>query len=148
MHMTTRNEIMSAAEDVNEDTWPDFYPVGVPPKSAEEAHGEFFRLVRSDPPTPHCFLSTHEEYPNRYKKCRGEALQCVYGTSFYSNIQGASDTKAKFPEALGDRLIAKGEVMSFMGVMKKTFLDPAHYTLWLRKNSLIHEHFICTGDVS
>lgn len=137
---------MSEAEEIIEDCWPNFYPAGVPPKSAEQAQGEFFRLVKSDPPTPDCFLSTHEEYPNRHQKCTGEALQCVFGASFYSEMRGAVDVKAKFPAVLGQRMVAKGEVMAFMGVMKKTFADPAHYTIWLKKNNSIHEHFACIGE--
>ncbi|ATQ03659.1 hypothetical protein WAF85_003741 [Salmonella enterica] len=134
------------AAELAEQTWPDFYPKGVPPKTAVDAEGEFYRLVRANPPTPNCFLSTHEEYPNRHKKCRGEALQCVYGTSFFSEERGATDAKAKFPAALGDRTVAKGNVMPFMGVMKKTFADPAHYTIWLTVNCSIHEHFACLGE--
>jgi hypothetical protein len=146
-YLTTWNELMSEiAAEIIEDSWPEFYPKGVPPKSAEDADGEFYRLVKVSPPTPQCFLSTHEEYPNRHKKCKGEALQCVYGTSFFSDERGASDARAKFPAALGDRKVAKGELMPFMGKMKKTFSDPAHYTIWLKVNSLIHERFVCIGD--
>lgn len=134
------------AAELAEQTWPDFYPKGVPPKTAVDAEGEFYRLVRANPPTSNCFLSTHEEYPNRHKKCKGEALQCVFGASFFSDARGASDTKAKFPAALGDRIVAKGDVLPFMGVMKKTFSDPAHYTIWLKVNSSIHEHFQCIGE--
>ncbi|HBU2975243.1 TPA: hypothetical protein MCV15_000752 [Klebsiella pneumoniae] len=96
-----------AAAEVFQDAWPEFFPKGVPPKTAEDAEGEFFRLVRVSPPTAQCFLSTHEEYPNRHKKCKGEALICVFGTSFFSEMRGANDAKAKFPEALGNRLVAK-----------------------------------------
>ncbi|HGY4507661.1 TPA: hypothetical protein ACNVCB_001600 [Klebsiella pneumoniae] len=135
-----------AAAEVFQDAWPEFFPKGVPPKTAEDAEGEFFRLVRVSPPTAQCFLSTHEEYPNRHKKCKGEALICVFGTSFFSEMRGANDAKAKFPEALGNRLVAKGQVTPLMGVMKKTFADPAHYTIWLRTNSQIHEHFECVGE--
>ncbi|MBS9797467.1 hypothetical protein [Klebsiella pneumoniae] len=135
-----------AAAEVFQDAWPEFFPKGVPPKTAEDAEGEFFRLVRVSPPTAHCFLSTHEEYPNRHKKCKGEALICVFGTSFFSEMRGANDAKAKFPEALGNRLVAKGQITPLMGVMKKTFADPAHYTIWLRTNSHIHEHFECVGE--
>lgn len=110
-----------AAAEVFQDAWPEFFPKGVPPKTAEDAEGEFFRLVRVSPPTAQCFLSTHEEYPNRHKKCKGEALICVFGTSFFSEMRGANDAKAKFPEALGNRLVAKGQVTPLMGVMKKTF---------------------------
>ena len=135
-----------AAAEVFQDAWPEFFPKCVPPKSAEDAEGEFFRLVRVSPPSAQCFLSTHEEYPNRHKKCKGEALICVFGTSFFSEMRGANDAKAKFPEALGDRMVAKGQVTPLMGAMKKTFADPAHYTIWLKTNSHIHEHFECVGE--
>lgn len=134
------------ATEVEEGSWPTFYPKGVPPKSAEDAQGEFYRLVRVDPPTPDCFLSTHEENPHRYKKCQGEALQCVYETSFFADVNGAANAKAKFPAVLGDRIVAKGEVQPFMGKMKKTFSDPAHFTIWLRVDSSIHEYFACLGE--
>lgn len=38
-----------AAAEVFQDAWPEFFPKGVPPKTAEDAEGEFFRLVRVSP---------------------------------------------------------------------------------------------------
>lgn len=37
------------AAELAEQTWPDFYPKGVPPKTAVDAEGEFYRLVRANP---------------------------------------------------------------------------------------------------
>lgn len=87
------------AVELEEDSWPDFFPVGVPPKSAVPAEGEFFRLVRSNPPTPACFLSTHEEYPQRHKKYRGEALQSMEHHSF-QNLAGLRMQKLNFLQLL------------------------------------------------
>ncbi|ELY3855409.1 hypothetical protein ABN357_05765 [Providencia rettgeri] len=126
--------------------WPDFYPAFVPPKSAFDAEGELFRLVICDPPAQACFASTYEEDKRRLNACNSrEKKECVYGTSFFNSYEGAKNNQDKFPQALGNKKIAKGELIAKMGKMKQTFVNPAHFTVWLRVNSNIHEHFECVS---
>jgi hypothetical protein len=125
--------------------WPSFYPlkIAVPPEDAVCSQGPFFRLVLSSPPQEHCFLSTHEEQPNRYKKCSGVALQNVYGASFFDNKVQAAAVRDKFPDVLGQRIVAEGTLVPEVGKMKQTF-SPGHYTVWIRLNSApINEFSTC-----
>ena len=122
--------------------WPDYYPPGVPPLDAVDTHGVFFRLVKVLPPQRDCFASTHEEYPNRHRNPRlsDDDKKNVYGASFFDTHMAAADAKEKFPNTLGDRLVAQGELKGFMGKMKKT-RGPSHYTMWLKVDCGIHNHF-------
>ncbi len=127
--------------------WPAFYPKNVPPKDAVDTFGFFFRLVKNSPPQTSCFLSTHEEQPSRHasRRLSEEDRINVYGASFYDNRNEASCLIAKFPEALGDRIVAEGAFSSFMGKMKKT-RGPSHYTVWLKVGCNIHQHFNCVEE--
>ncbi|CQJ26375.1 hypothetical protein WFK62_13695 [Yersinia enterocolitica] len=126
--------------------WPSFYPSNVPPNESTDASGVFYRLVRVNPPSDQCFQSTHEEQPHRHKKLKGDALQNVFGASFYSDKNRAIDTRDKFPEALGDRLLAEGDLQPYMGKMKQTF-KPFHFTVWLKVGCNISRCFSCIeGD--
>jgi hypothetical protein len=122
--------------------WPDYYPPGVPPLDAVDTQGVFFRLVKVLPPQRDCFASTHEEYPNRHRNPRlsDDDKKNVYGASFFDTHMAAADAKEKFPNTLGDRLVAQGELKGFMGKMKKT-RGPSHYTMWLKVDCGIHNHF-------
>lgn len=122
--------------------WPSFYPAGVPPTNAIDANGTFYRLVNVVPPQPGCFLSTHEEQPNRHKDPRLSADDKinVYGASFFDTHSAAALMKEKFANVLGGRLVAKGELESYMGKMKKT-RGPSHFTVWLKVGCGIHNHF-------
>ncbi|EPP7506258.1 hypothetical protein ACUVAJ_000062 [Vibrio cholerae] len=124
-------EATSVGEESN---WPDFYPkdILVPPADSSPASGDFYRLVLNDPPTRSCFLSTHEEQPNRHKGCRDVyAKQNVYGLSVFELKEQANDTREKFRNALGKRLLSKGHFINEDGQIKKTF-SPGHHTVWLR----------------
>lgn len=123
-------------------SWPTYYPPGVPPVDAVDTKGTFYRLVKVLPPQRDCFASTHEECPNRHRSPRlsPEDKINVYGASFYDNHIAAAEVKEKFANALGNRLVAKGELKEYMGKMKKT-RGPSHYTMWLKVDCGIHNHF-------
>ncbi len=110
--------------------------------NAVDTTGVFYRLVKVLPPQADCFASTHEEYPKRHlsPKLSDEDKINVYGASFYDTHQAAAETKEKFVNVLGDRIIAKGELEDYMGKMKKT-RGPSHYTMWLKVGCGIHNHF-------
>lgn len=122
--------------------WPTYYSAGVPPADAIDTKGIFFRLVKVLPPQVDCFASTHEENPNRHRNPRLSADDKinVYGASFYDTHEAAAEVKEKFANVLGDRLVAKGELVEYMGKMKKT-RGPSHYTMWLKVGCGIHSHF-------
>lgn len=127
--------------------WPS-YPVNdaiIPPKDAILAAGSFYRLVNTCAPQSSCFQSTHEEQPNRYKRLNGDDRVNVFGASFFDNRESAVHVRAAFPEMLGEKIIAFGELKNYMGEMKKT-RGPSHYTVWLRLDTDIHEHFNCVED--
>lgn len=128
--------------------WLAIYPKGTPPREAKDAEGEFFRIVKSNPPTTECFQSMFETNPKRTKKFKNLELKCTYGLSIYSEEQAVVNAFEKFPEGASDCFVAKGTVSPADGKMMKTFLDPAHYTLWLRKNHNIHTKFSCIRGLS
>ena len=128
--------------------WHDFYPddLVIPPEDAIGANGFFYRLVGEIPPTRKCFQSSHEDNPNRYKKCdTNEKLQSVYGTSFWSNPEVALKKQQALPEALGDKILACGGLDTSMGKMKQT-LEPDHYTIWFKENVDVHNKFFEVGE--
>ncbi|MBH3136416.1 hypothetical protein I5M99_06185 [Serratia marcescens] len=137
-------------EEVNQanNEYPNYFPENVPPKEAKDAEGEFFRIVKSNPPQQGCFLSMYKEKPNRLKKFSGLKLKCCYGVSVYTEESAVVNAFDKFPEGTGQRYVAKGTVCAENGKMMKTFSDPFHHTLWLKLNSQIHEVFSCTRGLN
>lgn len=127
--------------------WPDFYPddLSLPPSDADDANGVFFRLVNSEPPKPTCFLSTHEEQPNRHIKYRKKGdtfnLENVYGTSFFDCKDGAEIVRYKFPDALGEKIIARGNLEPSFGKMRQHPNGSSHFTVWLRHMISLHQSF-------
>ncbi|WON77396.1 hypothetical protein [Serratia sp. UGAL515B_01] len=132
-------------KDEYKDSWPDFYPsdLVLPPKDAIDANADemLYRLVKSIPPTEMCFLTTHQEQPNRHKQCSTlEQKQAVYGTSVWNSMELLVEAMASLPEALKQRKLACGKLNAGMGKMRKT-LVAGHFTLWLKKNSHVHLNF-------
>ena len=130
--------------------WPSFYPsdIPVPPCEALLSDGAYFRLVRVAPPTRECFASTHEEQPNRHKKCHSlETRQNVYGCSIFDNKEQAIGARDKFPEMLGDRIVSLGSFIPDDGKIKQTF-RPGHYTVWLRTSAVPHTRFNMISEES
>ena len=132
-------------KDDDKDGWPDFYPsdLALPPKDASDASTEemLYRLVKSIPPTEMCFLATHQEQPNRHKKCYTlEQKQAVYGTSVWDSRELLVEVMASLPEALKQHKLARGTISAGMGKIRNT-LVAGHLTLWLKKNSRVHLNF-------
>ncbi|HDL7630543.1 hypothetical protein [Yersinia enterocolitica] len=140
------NEKLIANSGVIE--WLSFYPRGVPPTESKDADGEFYRIVKDKPPTTQCFKSMFETKPKRLQKFKGLDLKCAYGVSVYSEEGALINAFEKFPEGAGDFFIARGCICPDDGKIMKTFSDPAHYTLWLRKGHEIHNKFSCIGGLS
>lgn len=121
-----------------EPEWPSFYPedITLPPTDSIDTDGIFFRLVVTDPPQENCFLTTHEEQPERHMQFRKRqdltGLQNVYGMSFFNEEAGAIGARDRFPDALGHRLVAKGGLEPFMGKMRQYPNNSSHFTMWIR----------------
>lgn len=143
--MTENTETITSEETSQ---FPEFYPSKVPPKEAKDAEGEFFRIVKNDPPQKGCFASMYEDKPKRLKKFSGLSLKCCYGVSVYTDESAVVNAFDKFPEGTGQRYVAKGTVCAEDGKMMKTFTDPFHHTLWLRQGTQIHEKFSCTRGLN
>lgn len=137
-----------AKSDTEVEEWLSFYPKGTPPKEAKDAEGDFFRIVKSNPPSKDCFRSMFETNPKRTKKFKDLELKCTYGLSVYSEQEAVVNAFDKFPEGTSDCYVAIGTVSPGDGKMMKTFVDPAHFTLWLRSNHKIHTKFSCVRGLS
>lgn len=128
--------------------WPDFYPsdLTLPPIDSDDADGTFYRLVNQTPPQETCFLATHEEQPNRYKKFRKNGdifcLENIYGASFFNNHLDAMTIRDKFPEALGNKKLAKGDLNPSIGKMRPYPNNPSHFTVWIKKMMSPHSSFV------
>lgn len=128
--------------------YPNYFPPNVPPKEAMDAEGEFFRIVKNNPPQEGCFSNMYIDNRKRLKKFSGLKLMCCYGVSVYSEESAVVNAFDKFPEATDQRYVAKGTVCAENGKMMKTFSDPFHHTLWVKLNSKIHEVFSCTRGLN
>lgn len=134
---------------VPESSFPDYYPKNVPPDNAIDANGVFFRLVKNDPASLHCFDDMYTENPKRLKRFTGIKLKCCYGTSLYSDEKSVLNAFEKFPEGVGTRHVAKGELNPSDGKMLKTGApDTTHYTLWFVKDHQVHKKFSCIKEVT
>ncbi|EMN0343780.1 hypothetical protein ACOJ84_003864 [Morganella morganii] len=130
-------------------SFPDYYPKNVPPSNATEANGVFFRLVKQNPASLHCFDDMYTENPNRLKRFKGISLTYCYGTSLYSDEKSVTNAFDKFPEGVGTRFVAKGELSPGDGKMLKTGApDTTHYTIWFVKDHQVHKKFSCIREVT
>jgi hypothetical protein len=105
-------------------TFPDGWPCGCPPDSAEDAAGEVFRIVKNDPPVAKDFETHHEA--GKLPKA-DPCLRC--GVSVFRVIEDAQHQRELFPK-LGDQ-IAAGKLHASHGKAKLTEgRMPSHTTWW------------------
>ena len=103
-------------------TFPDDWPADCPPNDAEEASGEFYRLVKTNPPAAED-LSTHHERGTRPKD---PCLRC--GLSIFRSRDDAEHQSRIFPK-LG-KIIGKGILQPEHGKTKRTG-KLTHTTWWI-----------------
>lgn len=96
-------------------------PQGCPPTDAEDANGEVFRLVKTDPPTAADFLSYHE-----MGITRGDPIRRC-GLSVFRDRADAEHASRAFPN-LGN-VIARAVLELGHGKTKQTG-RPTHTTWW------------------
>lgn len=142
------NNTQRAIVESSEITFPNYYPRGVPPRECKDAEGEFFRIVKSKPPSSGCFKNMYETNRKRMQKFQGMPLKCCYGVSVYTEETSLINAFNKFPEGSGLHYIAKGMVEHDDGKMLKTGApDSTHYTLWLREGNETHTKFACIREL-
>jgi len=102
-------------------SFPADWPQGCPPDDAEDAHGEVFRVVKTDPPAAADFLSYHE-----MGITRGDPIRRC-GLSVFRVRADAEHASRAFPN-LGN-VIARAVLAPEHGKVKQTG-RPSHTTWW------------------
>lgn len=110
-------------------SYPKNYPESCPPSDAQDANGDYYRLVHENPPSENDLLSNAE------LGLKPKADECLrLGLSVYGTEQGASATYLHFKNLYGEgvrlgALVAKGSLSPKDGKTKQTF-KPPHETWW------------------
>ena len=104
-------------------TFPDDWPVDCPPADAQDASGEFYRLVKSDPPASWDLMTHHERGTRRHDP---PCLRC--GLSIFRSRDDAEHQSRIFPK-LG-KIIGKGILLPTYGKTKPTG-KLTHTTWWV-----------------
>lgn len=117
-------------------TFPENWPEGCPPGDAVAAHGDVFRVVKTDPPQPGDFRSLWEQgRPIAQKECESAGL------SVFQAVRDAAHAALKYPY-LGE-LVARGTLGTKHGVVKPTPRSGNSHTTWWPCDGLArHELFI------
>lgn len=116
--------------------YPDFFPEGVPPGDAEDAHGDAYRLVVNNPPSESDFYAYHlDKRPPVPKPGRSDC-----GTSMFRSLEGISLMK-EASKPLRNRQIASGSLEPEFGKVSKERARDSHFDAWLRTNTGIENKF-------
>jgi hypothetical protein len=118
------------------------FPPNCPPRQANEASGEVYRLVDSDPPVDKDFLSLYELYPNK----RGEDpdTECQRsGLSVHTEKSSASKLIKRIPK-FKNKKIAVGQLTPDLGLILNTpsRKNDSHHTWWVpagKKPSMVFQ---------
>jgi len=111
--------------------FPDFFPDGCPPETAEPTSGRVYRWVKTNPPTSEDFKSHYELGKPR----RRNTNPCQYvGLSVYRSVEVAVDRLVSLKERLpnldfGDH-IAEGDLTEDHGKIEQSGRDSEHHTWW------------------
>ena len=111
--------------------FPNYFPENCPFKTAKEASGTVYYLVKNHPPTPEDFLSKRQKNPNkRFPKDEKECQSC--GISVYTEIGDILNLRQIYPD-LGDLKVAVSNLTPKLGVIQPSPSNnsPSHHTLWL-----------------
>lgn len=119
--------------------FPSDWPAECPPSNAENANGDFYRIVKSCPPEDVDFLSL-VELGRRFGKSK--ACQ-AHGLSGFTKLEDARHYITLFPK-LGSK-IAKGNLAEENGKLLVTpnSNSPRHHTWWPYKNVIRKMLFCC-----
>ena len=109
--------------------YPDYFPDECPPKDAQPAAGDVYRVVKQNPPNSKDFI------PLRAKKSGDFEDECkACGLSVFKNFEDAVDMKNR-ERGMKNRLIAKGTLGPHLGKIKHTPSSQpygkSHHTWWV-----------------
>lgn len=108
------------------------FPPNCPPREAEEASGEVYRLVDSNPPVAKDFRSWYELKPE--KTYEDQAKECqAHGLSVYTQKSSIFSLFNRIPRLRKKKKVALGKLTPDLGVMLNTpsSEDDLHHTLWV-----------------
>ena len=119
-------------------TWPAFYPEGVPPADATPTRGTAYRLVPAVPPSQADFRSTHEEFPERQYPDEHNFINS-FGASFHMTLEASRICRRRYKGLRSHRIVV-GTFASSMGCQKPTY-GPGHLSVWLYVEAAPHREF-------
>jgi len=107
-------------------------PPNCPPREAEEASGEVYRLVNKNPPVAKDFLSWYESKPEMTYEDRSKECQ-AHGLSVYNQKSSILSLLKRIPTLRKNKKVALGRLTPDLGVMLNTPSneDKLHYTWWV-----------------
>lgn len=122
--------------------WPAWYPIECPPASSIPAVGEFYRLVKHDPPVEVDFETYLEQLIAQHPK-RNSSANDVEDAAI-SLLQAYDDAKYtwEFIPGMKKRKIALGEIVG-AGLMqaKPEANQPTHFNWWMPLGDLAWKNF-------
>lgn len=124
-------------------TLPDCFPEGAPPEDATPVNGEYFRITNKRKPSKACFLTDYQKDPEDVLTRQGLVKVCSYGISLQNSIEGVRETVGRFRNATMKRYIAKAKLVPDVGVIKQTFDEGFHHTLWIYSGVELSPLFKC-----
>ncbi len=104
--------------------FPPGWPENCPPRAAAAPSSAYYRVVKTNPPSPDDFKSYSESGTVR----KGGDLCKRCGLSIFDNWEGANAARLNFP-ALGEH-IACGNLNAVHGKIMQTGANPHHCTWW------------------
>ena len=126
---------------IDEYTWPDCFPEGVPPEDSVRASGLVYRIVKNIPPTSNDFLSWLQDNPGKPAPSN-VGKEKPYGVSFWTKESRARRLMNNYsqPEQLGTVYIVKGYLDASLGVTEPSPNRKGHLTFWRAENTNPHHH--------
>ena len=120
--------------------WPDF-PEGCPPAGSSAPQGDYFRITNKRTPSAKCCATDYEKNPDLLDERTGLYYICTFGLSIQDTLEGARQKAKTFRNATRTRYIAKGSLTKEVGLVKQTFEDKHHHTLWTYDGVERHTYF-------
>ena len=126
---------------IDEYTWPECFPEGVPPEDSVRAGGLVYRIVKNIPPTSDDFLCYRQDYPK--KKIPPDVdPEKPYGVSLCTTEKRAKKLKRNFQgrEQFGTSYVVKGVLDPSVGVTEPKADRKGHLTYWRAVDTAPHEY--------
>lgn len=126
---------------IDEYTWPDCFPEGVPPEDSVRAGGLVYRIVKNIPPTSDDFLCWLQDNPTKTISDT-VAPEKPYGVSLCTTEKRAKKLKRNFQgrEQFGTSYVVKGVLDPSLGVTEPKADRKGHLTYWRAVDTAPHEY--------